>query len=63
MTFFSVIKGIKIGYYQGDPLKLKEDCALLKPALFPSVPRLYNRFYGIIKSNIDATQGCKGWLA
>jgi len=42
---------------------LTEDCAILKPAIFPSVPRLYNRIYAKIKGGIDATGGCKGWLA
>jgi len=54
--------GARIGYYQGDPLKIVEDCALLQPALFPSVPRLYNRIYGKIKAGIDAATGCKKWL-
>jgi long-chain acyl-CoA synthetase len=44
-TFFGIITGAKIGYYQGDPLKLTEDCAKLRPAVFPSVPRLFNRIY------------------
>lgn len=53
----------RIGYYQGDPLKIKFDCQLLKPALFPSVPRLYNRIYGVLKSNVDTATCIKGWLA
>ncbi len=63
LTFFSIITGCKIGYYQGDPLKLVEDCALLKPALFPSVPRLYNRIYSKIKERLDGLTGCGHWLA
>ena len=63
LAFFSIMKGMKIGYYQGDPLKLTEDCALLKPALFPSVPRLYSRIYTKIKERLDGLTGCKGWLA
>lgn len=39
-----------------------EDCAALKPTIFPSVPRLYNKIYGRIKSQFDATTGCKNWL-
>jgi long-chain acyl-CoA synthetase len=42
---------------------LTEDLAILKPAIFPSVPRLWNRIYAKIKSNIDGMTGCKGWLA
>ena len=52
----------KIGYYQGDPLKIIEDCALLKPYAFPSVPRLYNRIYAKIKGKFGAETGCKKWL-
>jgi long-chain acyl-CoA synthetase len=55
--------GCKIGYYQGNPAKLVEDCGLLQPTVFPSVPRLYNRIYGQIKAKFDAATGCKAWLA
>lgn len=37
--------GAKIGYFTGDPLRLLEDCQILKPSLFPSVPRVLNRIY------------------
>ena len=59
---FALHRGLKIGFYQGNPLKLVEDCGLLKPAIFPSVPRLYNKIYSSIKSKFDATTGCKRWL-
>lgn len=49
LTYIYIIIGVKIGYYQGDPLKLTLDCAALKPAFFPSVPRLFNRIYAMIK--------------
>lgn len=39
-----------------------EDCAVLQPTIFPSVPRLYNKIYAKIKSGLDAATGCKGWL-
>lgn len=55
LTMFGAINGCKIGYYQGDPAKLTEDCALLRPALFPSVPRLFNRIYSKIKQRLDST--------
>ena len=53
---------MKIGFYQGDPLKLVEDVGVLKPVSFPSVPRLFNRIYSKIKGNFDAATGCKKWL-
>jgi len=45
----AVFDGIKIGFYSGNPLNLIEDLGVLKPTLFPSVPRLYNRIYGKIQ--------------
>ena len=35
---------------------------MLQPTMFPSVPRLYNKFYSKIKGNFDAATGCKSWL-
>ena len=63
LTTFAILSGARIGYYQGDPLKLTEDAALLKPAIFASVPRLYNRIYSKIKDRFDSLTGCAGWLA
>ena len=40
---------VRYGFYQGDVMKLKEDLAILKPTLMVSVPRLYNKFYEVIK--------------
>eukprot|EP00252_Welwitschia_mirabilis_P025382 TRINITY_DN7895_c0_g1_i2.p1 TRINITY_DN7895_c0_g1~~TRINITY_DN7895_c0_g1_i2.p1 ORF type:complete len:693 (-),score=113.76 TRINITY_DN7895_c0_g1_i2:222-2300(-) len=43
--------GCAIGFYQGDHLKLLDDVAVLRPTIFPSVPRLYNRIYsGILNA-------------
>lgn len=41
----SLMFGSKIGYFGGDVLKLTDDCQVLKPTMFPSVPRIYNRIY------------------
>ena len=46
----TLMTGAKVGFYQGDPLKLVEDCGVLKPTLFPSVPRLYNKIYHRIET-------------
>jgi long-chain acyl-CoA synthetase len=41
--------GGRIGFYSGDVLKLVSiDIPALKPEIFPSVPRIYNRIYGKI---------------
>jgi len=34
-------------------LKLKDDINLLKPTVFASVPRIYNKFYDIIKEKFN----------
>ena len=59
---FEIMSGLKIGFYQGNPLKLVEDCAMLKPVIFPSVPRLYNKIYGALQARFEAVTGCKRWL-
>jgi long-chain acyl-CoA synthetase len=45
MVIFCVVRQGKIGIYNGDVLKLTEDLAILKPTVFASVPRLFNKFY------------------
>jgi long-chain acyl-CoA synthetase len=40
-------------------MKLKEDLAVLKPTVFASVPRLYNRFYDLMQQKINEVTGIK----
>lgn len=54
--------GGAVGYFQGDPLKLTEDCQRLQPTVFPSVPRLFNKIYGKIAGTLGAATGCKKFL-
>jgi long-chain acyl-CoA synthetase len=56
------VSGMKAGFYGGDVTKLVDDIATLKPTVFPSVPRLYNKIYGKIKDTIDSKPGCLKWL-
>lgn len=56
-------RGARIGFYQGDLMKLKDDLATLKPTIFVSVPRLFNRFYDGMMSKVQALQGVKKTLA
>ena len=63
MTATMCIAGCRIGYYQGDPAKLTDDCQALKPTLFPSVPRLYNKIFNVLKTKMSEAGGCKSWLA
>ncbi|KAF4690128.1 hypothetical protein FOZ60_000584 [Perkinsus olseni] len=47
--------GVAVGFYQGDPLKLMDDIAALRPTVFVSVPRLLNRLYErVITTNASA---------
>uniref|UniRef100_A0A2N9EE49 Long-chain-fatty-acid--CoA ligase n=1 Tax=Fagus sylvatica TaxID=28930 RepID=A0A2N9EE49_FAGSY len=54
--FVSLYYGGAIGFYQGDNLKLMDDLAALRPTIFCSVPRLYNRIYDGI-TNAVANSG------
>lgn len=49
--------GARIGFYQGDTLKLLDDVAELKPTVFASVPRLYNRIFDKIRAGVAAKGG------
>ena len=52
-----------VAFYGGDVMKLKEDLAILKPNIFVSVPRLYNKFYAKMKEGIENLTGMKATLA
>ena len=43
-----IMHGGSIGMYNGNPLRIKSDMETLKPTVFSSVPRLYNRLYQAI---------------
>jgi long-chain acyl-CoA synthetase len=55
--------GFRIGYFHGDVLGLVDDMKLLRPTVFASVPRLLNRFGGVIKANTVEQSGFKGSLS
>ncbi len=46
-------------FYQGDPLKIVEDLVALRPTLFPSVPRLFNRIREKIMAGVVEAGGIK----
>ncbi|RIA86944.1 hypothetical protein C1645_828502 [Glomus cerebriforme] len=55
--------GCSIGYYRGDIFGIFDDMKVLKPTVFPSVPRIFNRVAAILKSySVDST-GIIGTLA
>eukprot|EP00908_Phaeocystis_cordata_P013993 Transcript_25102.p1 GENE.Transcript_25102~~Transcript_25102.p1 ORF type:complete len:624 (-),score=271.51 Transcript_25102:79-1950(-) len=51
--------GGAVGFYQGDTLKILDDLQALRPTVFVSVPRLYNRIYDKIVGGAAA----KGYVA
>ncbi|CAN6444851.1 unnamed protein product [Victoria cruziana] len=51
----TVYCGCAVGFYQGDSMKLMDDLAVLRPTLFFSVPRLYNRIYSGIMSAVKSS--------
>lgn len=55
--------GGAIGYFHGEVLGLIDDMKLLKPTGFNSVPRLFNRFGGAIKTATTEASGFKGSLS
>ena len=64
VIFFFIIQNHgHIGFFNGDVRKLKEDLQVLKPTLFASVPRLFNKFYDKMKAGINSLTGCKALLA
>ncbi|XP_068181118.1 long-chain-fatty-acid--CoA ligase 1-like isoform X3 [Antennarius striatus] len=55
-----VVQGARIGFFQGDIRLLSDDLKMLKPTMFPVVPRLLNRMYDKIYG--QANSPLKRWL-
>lgn len=55
-------KGGQYAIFNGNVLDLKTDLAILKPTIFCSVPRLYNKFYEKIMEGIKKQTGLKKTL-
>jgi long-chain acyl-CoA synthetase len=53
----------RYGIFGGDVRNIKEDLAILKPDVFISVPRLFNKFYDGIQGKMRAATGIKAKLA
>lgn len=49
--------GARIVYYSGDVQKLKDDLAIVRPTVFISVPRLYSRFYDVLRAKFNEITG------
>lgn len=59
----ALVRGFAIGYFQGDTTKLVEDVAELRPALFPGVPRVWQKVYDRISGQIADSGALSRWLA
>ncbi|KAH0095529.1 acetyl-CoA synthetase-like protein, partial [Aureobasidium melanogenum] len=55
--------GTAIGYFHGNILELVDDFKLLRPTGLISVPRLFNRFGGAIKTATVESSGVRGALS
>ncbi|CAG7853254.1 Long-chain-fatty-acid--CoA ligase 5; AltName: Full=Long-chain acyl-CoA synthetase 5; Short=LACS 5 [Serendipita indica DSM 11827] len=61
IEYTGFLLGCRIGYYTGDPLALIQDCQILKPSIFPAVPRILNRIAMRLQS-VKAESSIKGAL-
>lgn len=62
MFVAGVMHGCSCGFYSGDPLKLLDDMKALKPTIFASVPRLFNRIYDRILAGLKEKSYFKQYL-
>lgn len=54
--------GCAVGFYKGDVMQLLDDIVELKPTLFSSVPRLWNRIYDRIQAQLAESSFVKRML-
>eukprot|EP00921_Rhytidocystis_pertsovi_P017397 GHVQ01027372.1.p1 GENE.GHVQ01027372.1~~GHVQ01027372.1.p1 ORF type:complete len:647 (+),score=60.20 GHVQ01027372.1:371-2311(+) len=55
--YYLILQGAAIGFYSGNTLKLVDDIKSLRPTIFLSVPRLYNRILDKVMSGVAAKGG------
>jgi len=59
MEILTIRGGSKVGYFRGDTLLLLEDLAACQPTVFCGVPRLFNRIYDKIMTQINESSFLK----
>ena len=52
-VLWMTMNGARIGFFRGDVKLLMSDVSMLRPTLFVSVPRLLNRVYDKVMSNVE----------
>ncbi|OMJ92308.1 hypothetical protein SteCoe_4970 [Stentor coeruleus] len=55
--YFIVNGGGRVGIYSGDYNNIKSDLESLRPTIFISVPKMFNRFYELINQKFNETTG------
>lgn len=61
-VYAAISVGAGVGFFGGEILKIMEDLALLKPTIFPSVPRLLNKVYDKVILGVKEKSFIKRWL-
>lgn len=56
------LAGARVGFFQGSTPKLMDDLKCLRPTLFPSVPRLFNKIYDKVVGGVESAGGMKAYL-
>lgn len=51
--------GMQYGFYSGDVLKISDDIGVLRPTIFSSVPRLFNKIYDRMTAGVKEAGGKK----
>lgn len=54
--------GSQVGFYNGEMLKLKIDISDLKPTIFASVPKMYNKLFNCVNEKVSQLTGMKKFL-
>eukprot|EP01083_Nonionella_stella_P028488 78456_1 len=62
MEIFCFRGGYSIGYFQGDITKLVDDVSQLAPTIFSGVPRVWQRVYDKIMSELSNASPLKQWI-
>ncbi|XP_071105795.1 long-chain-fatty-acid--CoA ligase 5-like [Haliotis cracherodii] len=55
LEVYIYLHGARVGFFQGDVRKLMDDIKELQPTIFPTVPRLLNRFYDKVMSGVNSS--------
>jgi len=63
LLYISIIGGLRVAFFHGDIMGLKDDLVQAKPEVLIGVPRIFHRFHDGIMSGINSLKGVKAKLA